>query len=75
MVSINQEPAYGAREISMSDIRQSVRKVHLIFKTHLDVGFTDLARNVVAGYFDDYIPRAIHVREGAKRSVRSGSTW
>ncbi len=40
---------------------QQVRKVHLIFKTHLDVGFTDLARNVVAGYFDDYIPRAIHV--------------
>jgi hypothetical protein len=33
--------------------------IHLVFKTHLDIGFTDLARNVVRRYFTDFIPRAI----------------
>ena len=33
--------------------------IHLIFKTHLDVGFTDFARNVVSSYFDRYIPQAL----------------
>lgn len=37
--------------------------IHLIFKTHLDIGFTDFAANVVARYFDDYIPRAIAVAD------------
>jgi hypothetical protein len=36
-----------------------IEVVHLIFKTHLDIGFTDYARNVVKQYFDDFIPRAI----------------
>ncbi|MEO7912748.1 MAG: DUF5054 domain-containing protein [Roseiflexaceae bacterium] len=42
--------------------------VHLVFKTHLDIGFTDFARNVVAGYFDDFIPRALAVTEELRRS-------
>ena len=37
------------------------RNIHLIFKTHLDVGFTDLARNVVNHYFKQYIPAALRV--------------
>jgi hypothetical protein len=36
-----------------------ITTVHLIFKTHLDIGFTDLSRNVVQQYFEDFIPRAI----------------
>jgi hypothetical protein len=35
---------------------QTVDKVHLIFKTHLDVGFNDLAERVVASYFESFIP-------------------
>jgi hypothetical protein len=35
-----------------------IERIHLIFKTHLDLGFTDLARNVVATYFDTFIPQA-----------------
>ena len=37
------------------------RQIHLIFKTHLDVGFTDLARVVVQNYFKKYIPAALRV--------------
>jgi Domain of unknown function (DUF5054) len=56
-------------------------KVHLIFKTHLDIGFTDLAGNVIANYFSHYIPRAIEVartlREqgGAERFVWTTGSW
>lgn len=63
----------------MPAIEQPVRKVHLIFKTHLDVGFTDLAR-VVAGYFDSYI-RAIQVAQelraagGPERLVWTTGSW
>ena len=37
----------------------AVRQAYVVFKTHLDVGFTDLARNVVANYFGRFIPGAI----------------
>lgn len=40
-----------------------MNKIHTIFKTHLDVGFTDFARNVVASYFEHYIPKALDVAE------------
>ncbi len=30
---------------------QTIKKVHLIFKTHLDIGFTNLAGKIVKTYF------------------------
>jgi hypothetical protein len=39
--------------------REEPSRVHLIFKTHLDIGFTDFAANVVDSYFNHYIPKAI----------------
>jgi hypothetical protein len=47
--------------------------VHLVFKTHLDIGFTDFARNVVASYFDDFIPRALAVTEELRQSGDAAS--
>lgn len=38
-----------------------INKVHLINKTHLDIGFTDYASKVVENYMDNYIPRAIDI--------------
>ena len=38
---------------------EKMKDVLLIFKTHLDIGFTDLAQNVIRGYLDNYIPSAI----------------
>ncbi len=60
---------------------QSVDKVHLIFKTHLDVGFTDLAERVVASYFELFIPRAIETAAelrragGPERFVWTTGSW
>lgn len=39
------------------------KKMHVVFKTHLDIGFTDLAENVIEGYFNDFIPRALELGE------------
>ncbi|HEX6385788.1 MAG TPA: DUF5054 domain-containing protein, partial [Anaerolineae bacterium] len=50
----NQKEHDGPEELG-----QHVKTVHTIFKTHLDLGFTDLAQSVVAQYFDEYIPQAI----------------
>ncbi len=36
-----------------------IKEVYVIFKTHLDIGFTDYAENVVNKYIDEYIPNAI----------------
>lgn len=36
-----------------------IKKVLVIYKTHLDIGFTDLARNVIEGYKNNYIPGAL----------------
>lgn len=39
----------------------SLKRVHLVFKTHLDLGFTDYAANVLSSYFNDFIPRAVRL--------------
>ncbi len=36
-----------------------IRRVHVVFKTHLDIGFTDFAANVTAHYLDSFIPSAL----------------
>lgn len=40
--------------------------VHVIFKTHLDVGFTDYAHNVIDRYMNRYIPDAIALAQTMK---------
>ncbi len=55
--------------------------VHVVFKTHLDVGFTDLAKRVVQRYHEVHIPRAValarELREsaGAGRFVWTAGSW
>ncbi|MDT8306243.1 MAG: DUF5054 domain-containing protein [Anaerolineae bacterium] len=45
-----------------------IKTVHTIFKTHLDLGFTDLAANVVRQYFEEYLPLALHTAETLRRA-------
>ncbi len=40
-----------------------MQKVRLIFKTHLDVGFTDTAENVRKKYFSCFIRNAVKTAE------------
>ena len=39
------------------------KRIHLIFKTHLDIGFTDHAARVRQQYHDQFIPQAIATGE------------
>ena len=36
-----------------------MKEILLIFKTHLDIGFTDYAESVLQKYLEQYIPNAI----------------
>lgn len=55
--------------------------IHVVFKTHLDIGFTALARDVIAGYTERYLPRAIELSEelerraGPARFVWTTGSW
>lgn len=49
----------------------SVKKVLLLFKTHLDVGYTDYAKNVINDYIQTHIPSAIRLARELKESGRS----
>jgi hypothetical protein len=39
----------------------TLQRLKIVFKTHLDLGFTDYASNVLKSYFDDFIPRAMRL--------------
>ena len=47
-----------------------VKEVDLIFKTHLDIGFTDYARNVVNNYFTGFIPQALKISRQLREENR-----
>ncbi|GAB2541225.1 DUF5054 domain-containing protein [Gracilibacillus alcaliphilus] len=38
-----------------------MKTLHVVFKTHLDIGFTDLAEKVMDQYLYDFIPRAVAI--------------
>lgn len=42
---------------------EDITKVYVLFKTHLDVGFTDLSSVVTRRYIHDFIPKALDVSE------------
>lgn len=39
------------------------KRMHVVYKTHLDIGFTDLAESVIQQYMEDFIPRAVRIGE------------
>ncbi len=49
---------------------QPIQRIHLISKTHLDIGFTKLSSEVVADYCDVYLPRVIAVNDRLREAGR-----
>ncbi|MBP3518570.1 MAG: DUF5054 domain-containing protein [Parabacteroides sp.] len=49
-----------------AQVDEEVSKVYVVFKTHLDVGFTDLSSVVEKRYIDEFIPKALDVAEKLK---------
>jgi hypothetical protein len=60
-------------------MESKITEVHVVFKTHLDLGFTDFARNVLRRYLDDYIPSALRLaretRGSPDRFVWTMGSW
>jgi Glycosyl hydrolases family 38 N-terminal domain. len=60
-------------------INAAVKTVHIVFKTHLDIGFTDLAANVLDQYVHSFIPKAIELAErtkdDAERFIWTTGSW
>lgn len=54
--------------------RSIMKKIIVLFKTHLDVGFTNFSEEVVRRYNEEYIPGAISVGEKLKDS-KEGFVW
>ncbi|MDR3145261.1 MAG: DUF5054 domain-containing protein, partial [Treponema sp.] len=59
----------------------SPKLVRVVFKTHLDIGFTDLAARVTENYLRVFIPKAIETAEelrrrgGEERMVWTTGSW
>jgi hypothetical protein len=60
---------------------QQVKTVYVMYKCHLDVGFTDTERGVIRTYFDDYLLRAMDTAmtlrqaAGEERYVWTIAAW
>lgn len=56
-----------------------MKEILVLFKTHLDVGYTDLANNVVEKYLSEYIPAALRVaaetRDSESRFIWTIGSW
>ena len=60
---------------------KSQQPVHLVFKTHLDIGFTDYSHRVIDCYLNHFIPNAIALasslekREGDESFIWTTGSW
>lgn len=60
---------------------EHLKKIHIVFKTHLDIGFTDFAKNVKEEYFSCHFPKAIELAEtlrnagGKERFIWTTGSW
>ena len=60
---------------------KSQQPVHLVFKTHLDIGFTDYSHRVIDCYLNHFIPKAIALasslekREGDESFIWTTGSW
>lgn len=58
-----------------------ISTIHVVFKTHLDLGFTDTAARVTDRYVHEYLPRAIALanelerRDGPARFIWTTGSW
>ena len=58
---------FGSPNSSLSNPKE-IKKVHLVFKTHLDVGFTNLAAKVIQIYMEQFIPGALNLAENLRNT-------
>jgi len=59
----------------------TIKRVHVVFKTHLDIGYTHMAQDVVDRYMNSFIPQALDLseklaqEEGPVKFVWTTGSW
>jgi len=66
-------PAAQAPESAGPD--PTVKRVLVMFKCHLDVGFVDTQANIIRKYFEVYFPRAIQIAAAMRRAGNDRYVW
>lgn len=72
-------PPAGSPSTAAAD--STLTRVHVVYKTHLDLGYTDLAAGVLARYREEFIPTAIGLARdlqestGRREFVWSTGSW
>ena len=54
---------------------KDVRRVIVVSKTHLDVGYTDYAKNVLDRYVDSFIPGAVELAFALNTAEQKRFVW
>lgn len=54
---------------------EHIKKVFVIHKTHLDIGFTDSAQHVLQRYMDTFIPGAIQTAKICNQDGKKNFVW
>ena len=52
-----------------------MKKVYVVSKTHLDLGFTDYAENIRRKYIDEFIPSAVSLAEQVNINTEKRFIW
>lgn len=52
-----------------------MQRVHIIYKTHLDIGFTDLASTIEDKYLHEFIPAVIKVAQEVNTPAQKNFIW
>ena len=52
-----------------------MKKVIVVSKTHLDIGFTDFAENIKKKYINEYIPSAIDLATKVNKNNEKNFVW
>lgn len=55
--------------------RQKIKTVFVVFKTHLDIGFTDMGQTVLDRYVNEYIPHSIDLAEQMNTGESKKFIW
>jgi Domain of unknown function (DUF5054) len=67
--------AAGAVRAFAQQPESDVKRVLVMFKCHLDVGFIDTQANVVRKYFEQHFPRAIQTAAALRKEGRDPFVW
>lgn len=52
-----------------------IKKVHLVYKTHLDVGYTNLGSTVINQYLNEFIPRSVDIALDLNTETNKKFIW